>query len=441
MRASIFYGDPAVRDKLDITHIVFREAFGPVIQSQVLKPLSLLGEEVRKRVVLMLPFRLFLNRSTRRKMRQLESTVAESFGVELTHLPSMVSKPKFYYRDSWLLGRWFDRRHLPGTTSILHCRNALAANLAIELKKTRPNLRFVFDCRGAVPAEFLYRRGINEESAGQLDSKLENDYQYLREVEARATYEADHVNTVSNAMVEYLRSRHRDSRNSFSVVPCCVDLEPFRKAREDRYNVRKEHGMEDRFVVCYCGSLEAYQLPDQSLRVFKLIQQHCPRAFFFAITTHPERMWIEIEKAGMDSKQVRVVSAAPKDVPRLLAAADVGLLLRDQSVVNKVASPLKFAEYIAAGVPAVMTPNLGDYSAFAIHNQCGVVVNIENTDEELAEVLRQWCVTRQAEGEAYAKRCFLNAQTHFSWETHRATVSSAYQSIGQSTVQRVGVGS
>src|SRR5262245_41465356 len=110
--------------KLDITHVVFREAFGAVIRSQVLTPLTLLGDDAKKRVVIMLPLRLFLNRSTRREMRQLEKTVAESSGIELTHLPSVVSRPKFYYRDSWLLGRWFDRHVSREATAILHCRNA-----------------------------------------------------------------------------------------------------------------------------------------------------------------------------------------------------------------------------------------------------------------------------------------------------------------------------
>ena len=52
------------------------------------------------------------------------------------------------------------------------------------------------------------------------------------------------------------------------------------------------------------------------------------------------------------------------DVPKYLLAADYGLLLREATITNQVASPVKFAEYIACGLKDIVSNHLGDYSEY-----------------------------------------------------------------------------
>ena len=52
------------------------------------------------------------------------------------------------------------------------------------------------------------------------------------------------------------------------------------------------------------------------------------------------------------------------DVPKYLLTADYGLLLREETITNQVASPVKFAEYIACGLKVIISDHLGDYSKF-----------------------------------------------------------------------------
>ena len=60
-----------------------------------------------------------------------------------------------------------------------------------------------------------------------------------------------------------------------------------------------------------------------------------------------------------------------------------------------MSSPTKFGEYLAAGVPVVLTDCIGDYSRWAEEFRLGVVLNpagLENdgwSDEEEAEILRR----------------------------------------------------
>jgi hypothetical protein len=48
-------------------------------------------------------------------------------------------------------------------------------------------------------------------------------------------------------------------------------------------------------------------------------------------------------------------------------------LVREDSVTNQVASPVKFAEYLAAGLQIIISEKLGDYSALVAKEGLGIV--------------------------------------------------------------------
>ena len=66
-----------------------------------------------------------------------------------------------------------------------------------------------------------------------------------------------------------------------------------------------------------------------------------------------------------------------RDVINYLAACDYGILLREQSYTNKVASPTKFAEYLFAGLQVLISKDLGDFSEFVKLNHCGIILSEE----------------------------------------------------------------
>ena len=68
------------------------------------------------------------------------------------------------------------------------------------------------------------------------------------------------------------------------------------------------------------------------------------------------------------------------EVYKTLSNCDYGILLREDKVTNRVASPVKFAEYLNAGLKVLISPNIGDFSEFTLENNCGAVVkgNIPN---------------------------------------------------------------
>ena len=72
----------------------------------------------------------------------------------------------------------------------------------------------------------------------------------------------------------------------------------------------------------------------------------------------------QVERRWLRHEQVR----------RSLMACDIGILLREDSLTNRVASPTKFAEYISAGLPVLISPYLGDLSDLVLEQHLGLVV-------------------------------------------------------------------
>ncbi|HEY4798198.1 MAG TPA: hypothetical protein VII99_03885, partial [Bacteroidia bacterium] len=64
-----------------------------------------------------------------------------------------------------------------------------------------------------------------------------------------------------------------------------------------------------------------------------------------------------------------------QEVPDLLSVCDYGVLLRGRSMTNKVASPVKFAEYLSSGLKILISEQIGDCSQFVIENEAGTVVD------------------------------------------------------------------
>ncbi len=58
-----------------------------------------------------------------------------------------------------------------------------------------------------------------------------------------------------------------------------------------------------------------------------------------------------------------------------LAVSDLGLLLRERNSVNRVASPVKFAEYLASGLPVLVSPGVGDCPDIVRRDRVGYVLD------------------------------------------------------------------
>ena len=78
------------------------------------------------------------------------------------------------------------------------------------------------------------------------------------------------------------------------------------------------------------------------------------------------------------------------DIPDYLNAADIAVLWRGESVVNKVASPVKISEYLCCGLPVITNDSIDLVKEVIEENDVGLILNtIDQFNEEIiARVLK-----------------------------------------------------
>ena len=74
-------------------------------------------------------------------------------------------------------------------------------------------------------------------------------------------------------------------------------------------------------------------------------------------------------------KNFRIISVKYEDMPAYLDACDFGFCLRENNIINLVASPTKVLEYISRNVKPILTEYVGDYSRKLGENNLAFVIN------------------------------------------------------------------
>jgi hypothetical protein len=80
---------------------------------------------------------------------------------------------------------------------------------------------------------------------------------------------------------------------------------------------------------------------------------------------------------GIDSSKYFIQSLKSNEVAEKLRENDIGILVREKSIVNEVSFPVKLGEYLAAGLPVVINSALIGAGRFVVENNVGVELKTE----------------------------------------------------------------
>ena len=106
------------------------------------------------------------------------------------------------------------------------------------------------------------------------------------------------------------------------------------------------------------------------------------------ITANKDIAQTYVRKFNIRNKNIWVDYVKNDSINDYLCAADIGLLFRENTPTNNVASPTKFAEYVMAGLPIIISKAVGDFSAFVKKYKIGLVV--ENNSPFLVEQINDY---------------------------------------------------
>ena len=246
-------------------------------------------------------------------------------------------------------------------------RSVIATQIAL---KQRKRVKIIYDGRGAITEECHEYNVITDR--GMLNE--------VESLEKECVLKSDFRMAVSNKLVDLWKDKYSYYENMHAVIPCTLNslFESTTINNEIIYKRRKELGyIKEDIVFVYSGSLAGWQSINLMIEFIKtVLQKSTSHKILFLSDLSQEIKFLHIEFPN----QVQCLKLNPIDLPHYLIACDYGILIREKSVTNQVASPVKFAEYLACGLPVIISNELGDYSEFVKLNECGFILTEFKTD-------------------------------------------------------------
>lgn len=248
--------------------------------------------------------------------------------------------------------------------------NTALLNLNIDFKKV------IFHTRGEMSAMHLniilskeFHKNIVPDVRGASIEEISEFYdsnRFLKRLKINNSKTAvknltafENISVVSNSLKEYLRANYNISPEKFFVTPCLASTE-FCFNESERERIRKELNInnEDILIVFSSGGTANWQNNDILLTLAEMGLKV-----------------LNLSKKVINHKNIINKFVNYTQIPAYLNAADTAIIWREKSVVNKVASPVKFSEYVCCGLPVISNNSVDMIREYLDKYGCGMVID------------------------------------------------------------------
>jgi len=113
---------------------------------------------------------------------------------------------------------------------------------------------------------------------------------------------------------------------------------------------------------------------------------------------------LNLSKVNIDHSNIITKYVKYEEVAGYMSAADVAVIFRENSIVNKVASPVKFSEYLCSGLPVISNKNV-DVIERCIKNT-GYGLLIDSMDDITLEAVDKLCAISRNKISEYGRKYF-----------------------------------
>ncbi|PSN18842.1 glycosyltransferase family 1 protein [filamentous cyanobacterium CCP5] len=241
------------------------------------------------------------------------------------------------------------------------------------------------------------------------------------EVAKRVFKAAQTVVAVSEPIREYLAPWGITSK--VQVIPNGVNGDRFAQRPG-----RAISGDSDPFTVGFVGSLKPWHGLPHLVDAFHRLHQRVPQARLLIVGDGPQRPLLqrELDRRGLAPCTQMTGAVPPDQIPALLGAMDVAVAPYPHQE-NFYFSPLKVVEYMAAGLPVVVSA-IGQLRHLIHHGETGLLCP-PGDQAALALALEQlWRSPLQRQNLGQAARRY--ALTHFTWERIAQQILAIAQTQG-----------
>jgi colanic acid biosynthesis glycosyl transferase WcaI len=237
---------------------------------------------------------------------------------------------------------------------------------------------FVFEVRDLWP-ESLVAVGMGNQS-----SLL---YRFLDAIANFLYRKSDRIAVVTPAFKDYLIEQRRISGDKIIVVQNGVETNLFDPMRADG-NLKKDLGLEDKFVVSYIGTMGMAHGLDQILDTAAYLQHSQPEILFLFVGEGSDKDHIISLATSKKLGNVRFVrEQARVTIPDYICASDVCIVLLKKSAIFKTVIPTKMLEFMACARPVILGVE-GQAKEILEEAQAGVFIRPESAGDLAEAVMR-----------------------------------------------------
>jgi glycosyltransferase involved in cell wall biosynthesis len=309
---------------------------------------------------------------------------------------------------------------------VVHARATVPAVMAyIITRLTRT--KFVYDERGLMAEEYA------DGGMWKRDGAI---YRAVRSIEKMLLMRADAVVVLTENIKKFLSEGMylplRGRQLNIHVIPCCVDLGRFFPVPSEKEDVRRkiDPALAGKFVFIYTGSLGTWYMLDEMLDFYTASKEAIPEAHLLVVThIGQETVREAAARHGLGPEDITITGASFDDMPVYLRAADAGIFFIRPVLSKRSSCPIKFAEYLASGLPVVINSGIGDTARIVEEGPAGVVVG-GFSQEEYARAANE--IKALSKDGRTAQLCRGKAEGIFSLASGIDKYEKVYESIRSS---------
>lgn len=182
---------------------------------------------------------------------------------------------------------------------------------------------------------------------------------------------------VSQEQIDYFKEKFKFTPQNTFIMPCFNET-----IKESAFSTPNKYVKN---TFCYVGTTGAWQRFNDIVALYAKLEQHDPNCFFKILTPDTEDAKRLIELHNVKNYSIKCV---PGDqVSKEIADCKFGFIIRNNSIINQVATPTKFCNYLSNGLIPIISDTIRSYSRLAETNPYIIVVNDDNAYDTACEQL------------------------------------------------------